>query len=81
VGTKCSLEVQQNDKTGNGGKARWQPWTRIFPEDINRRQSFNLLGEAIPDGVHGLRLMFEESSDFFGRITVYDLQIIGHVVS
>ena len=46
----------------------------IYPEDVNRRQSFNL-----PDcgSITQLNLLFNESSDFFGRITIYDLQVDG----
>jgi hypothetical protein len=29
--------------------------------------------------VQGIKLVFEESSDFFGRITVYDLMIEGQI--
>ncbi|KAI0348246.1 hypothetical protein BDW22DRAFT_1350421 [Trametopsis cervina] len=77
VGTKCSLEVQRNS-AGDDGKRSWVPWTKIFPEDINRKQSFNLPDETLPGEVHGLKITFEDSSDFFGRITVYDLQLLGH---
>ncbi len=60
----------------------WERLTQVFPEDINRKQSFDLpdLGEGAGQGVVGMKVVFEESSDFFGRITVYDLQLLGHVV-
>ncbi|KAI0053610.1 hypothetical protein FA95DRAFT_1579279 [Auriscalpium vulgare] len=73
AGTRCCLDVQYP------GSPEWHTWTRIYPEDVNRKQSFDLEAENQP--VATLRLVFEESSDFFGRITVYDLQIEGTWVS
>lgn len=52
----------------------WQELTRIYPEDANRAQMFDL---AAGEPVRAIKLVFEESSDFFGRITVYDLMIEG----
>lgn len=51
-----------------------KPLVSIYPEDVNRKQIFDL-PETPP--VQELKLVFEESSDFFGRITIYDLQIMG----
>ncbi|KAI1793074.1 hypothetical protein LXA43DRAFT_1092987 [Ganoderma leucocontextum] len=50
--------------------------------DVNRKQVFDwMVAEAdlVDAKVESMRLVFEESSDFFGRITVYDLQILGSV--
>lgn len=73
MGTQCSLEI-----SSDGDKAEWRPWTKVYPEDVNRKQTFDLPDETIQEGIRGLRIVFEESSDFFGRITVYDLQLLGH---
>jgi hypothetical protein len=48
--------------------------THIYPEDINRGQSFELKAEEevqnlVEIGVESLELVFEKSSDFFGRTT------------
>ena len=53
--------------------------TTVFPEDVNRVQVFDLrLSEQIiSGGASALKLVFEESSDFFGRITIYDLKVEG----
>lgn len=56
--------------------------TSVYPEDVNRRQTFDL---SYPDefsglnetGLDSLRIVFEESSDFYGRITIYDLSLEG----
>lgn len=56
----------------------------IYPADINGRQEFPLktesTAEVISRGIDKLRLEFEESSDFFGRITLYDLKLYGETV-
>jgi hypothetical protein len=50
----------------------WRTMTHIYPEDINRRQSFELKGEEevqnlVESGVESLKLVFEQSSDFFAQ--------------
>ena len=81
VGTTCTLLVSflgsENDKT------EWQTWTQVFPEDVNRSQSFDLPANTLPGentGIESLKIVFEKSSDFFGRITVYDVQLRGDVL-
>ncbi|KAG6840762.1 hypothetical protein C0991_004547 [Blastosporella zonata] len=77
VGTQCALYVDSEVEGGN----RWKNWTYIYPEDVNRRQSFDLPTLDHDSGIRSLKLVFEQSSDFFGRITVYDLKIEGTVIS
>jgi len=69
VGTKCSV---QKPSSGSG----WETFTRIFPEDVNRAQTFDIEAEETVK----LKLVFEESSDFFGRIIIYDLHVDGNIV-
>ncbi|KAF7969008.1 hypothetical protein HWV62_10244 [Athelia sp. TMB] len=73
VGTRCSIQFREPSDDRN-----WQSWVHIYPEDVNRQQIFDL-PEAPPadNGVETIKLVFEESSDFFGRITVYDMKIEG----
>jgi hypothetical protein len=72
VGTACLVNTRSQDAT------TWQELTRIYPEDVNRAQVFDLtLGEPVKT----IKLIFEESSDFFGRITVYNLMIEGQISS
>ncbi|KAI0286847.1 galactose-binding domain-like protein [Russula aff. rugulosa BPL654] len=72
VGTACIVNTRSQDAT------TWQELTRIYPEDVNRAQVFDLtLGEPVKT----IKLIFEESSDFFGRITVYNLMIEGQISS
>jgi len=78
VGTRCVVQIPPPD-----GAKDWQILTNIYPEDVNRRQVFDLKPIGAVDlerGFTGLRLLFEESSDFFGRITVYDLKMEGTII-
>ena len=75
VGTRCSIQF------ASPTSGEWEVVTRIFPEDNNRLQSFALTPDSpnpLDAGVEKLKLVFEESSDFFGRITIYDLRLEGH---
>ena len=77
VGTRCSIQIPSPTSGG------WDAVAKIFPEDNNRLQCFTLTPDS-PDllegGVEKLKLVFEESSDFFGRITIYDLRLEGDVI-
>ncbi|KZT08734.1 uncharacterized protein LAESUDRAFT_723653 [Laetiporus sulphureus 93-53] len=72
VGTRCTVEIPE--ETGPE-KTIWQTLVQIYPEDVNRKQIFEL--PDLQRGVKAVKLVFHESSDFFGRITVYDLQLEG----
>ncbi|KIK64324.1 hypothetical protein GYMLUDRAFT_240885 [Collybiopsis luxurians FD-317 M1] len=89
VGRTCAVHVRLNDPEKDG-KADWTLLTYVYPEDVNRRQIFSLpdlpsrlnqeSGQettAETRGISALRLTFETSSDFFGRVTVYDLSLEG----
>lgn len=53
----------------------WTTWTHLHPEDLNRRQVFELPDEG--EGIQCMRLVFEKSSDFFGRVTIYEFSVEG----
>jgi hypothetical protein len=75
VGRRCAVRI-----SGTDSNTAWQTLSHIYPEDVNRRQSFDLVPthpELLEGGVSSVKLVFEESSDFFGRITVYDLKLEG----
>jgi len=76
VGTRCAVCIPSEE----GGKKDWKTLTTVYPEDVNRRQIFDLIpskADQMSGGVLSLKLIFEDSSDFFGRITVYDLRLEG----
>lgn len=75
VGTKCAVQALVESE-----RPSWNTLTHVYPEDVNRQQKFELdLVSALPDGTDGIRLVFERSSDFFGRITIYDLKLQGTI--
>lgn len=77
VGTRCVVQVQTSTVQ------EWKPWTEVYPEDVNREQAFDLppmQGTEWEDGITAMKLVFEQSSDFFGRITLYDLTLEGHFI-
>ncbi|EIN14361.1 hypothetical protein PUNSTDRAFT_49180 [Punctularia strigosozonata HHB-11173 SS5] len=79
VGKTCIIEALPS--TGTEGD-RLLPVARIYPEDVNREQAFELPEniDISGSGVSQIKLTFEESSDFFGRVTVYNLRIQGDVL-
>ncbi|QRW17061.1 hypothetical protein RhiXN_05063 [Rhizoctonia solani] len=81
VGTRCAVYgiLHQDSQDASDALSKWQPIAQIYPEDINRRQTFRLTPGTnqidLSQGVLRLRIVFEESSDFFGRITLYNLEL------
>ena len=68
AGTRCAVQVRS-------AEGKWENKQSVYPEDVNRRQMFDLsLGD---NPIRDMKLVFEQSSDFFGRITLYDLDILG----
>lgn len=68
--------TSQGDTEDGQDQPQWRLIAQVFPEDINRRQTFALTSSGNParDLVR-LKIVFEESSDFFGRITLYNLEL------
>ncbi|KAI8334228.1 galactose-binding domain-like protein [Chlamydoabsidia padenii] len=46
----------------------------FYPQDINPMQSFPI---TCDQPIQRLKLVFEESTDFYGRITVYKFDVLG----
>ncbi|KAI8993373.1 galactose-binding domain-like protein [Pilobolus umbonatus] len=73
VGKKCvvigSLKESPNDYNVN--------LSTFYPEDINSTQLF-----PIPptQPLKRVKIVFEESTDFYGRITLYKLDVHGHII-
>ncbi|KAG2235549.1 hypothetical protein INT48_003112 [Thamnidium elegans] len=47
---------------------------RFYPQDINPTQTFNF---TATEGLKRVKIIFEEGTDFYGRITIYKLDILG----
>lgn len=88
VGLRCALFVKRQPTSSPEVDKDHEAWVlsdRLFPEDVNRRQSFSLANRTVDaleiESYIQLKLVFEQSSDFFGRIVVYDLSIEGDTVA
>ncbi|PFH52347.1 hypothetical protein AMATHDRAFT_2348 [Amanita thiersii Skay4041] len=82
VGIQCALQVLPCTIPATQS-SEWHTYTHIYPEDVNRQQFFDLpiTNESpVSAGIRAMKLLFEQSSDFFGRITVYDLKLEGFLV-
>ncbi|KAG7448516.1 uncharacterized protein BT62DRAFT_929603 [Guyanagaster necrorhizus] len=67
VATECHLQVP--DKTGV-----WITVQHLYPEDVNRAQEFELDSTKLHE-ISVLKIVMVASSDFFGRITIYNVQL------
>jgi hypothetical protein len=70
VGSQCQIWI-----TSAPAESDWTLHDQIFPEDVNRAQLFVL--KPLADPIQQIKLVFLQSTDFFGRITIYDLQLLG----
>ncbi|KAF9532090.1 galactose-binding domain-like protein [Crepidotus variabilis] len=76
VGTRCTLQIPVAETAAKG----WTTFATVYPEDVNRQQVFELKpsdSDVLEEGTSIIKFVFEESSDFFGRITIYDLRLEG----
>lgn len=62
----------------NDDDADWRCVLDFEPEDVNDKQDF-VLPENSGDKVRLLRIEFTGSSDFYGRVTIYNLDVIGTI--
>ncbi|KAI8359804.1 galactose-binding domain-like protein [Blakeslea trispora] len=46
----------------------------LYPEDINSIQTFTF---PVTEPLKRVKIVFEESTDFYGRITIYKLDVLG----
>lgn len=68
MGKDCSVESASEPN-------KWETVEPFYPEDINSSQTFHL---TKPITTRYLRFVFNSSTDFFGRIIVYSLDIFGN---
>jgi len=69
VGIECDIILIENE----GRKVV----NTIYPEDINDLQIFKLPKPIEISSTNKLQLQFNQSSDFYGRITVYIVHFEG----
>ncbi|GFO46304.1 nuclear receptor 2c2-associated protein-like [Plakobranchus ocellatus] len=69
VGKTCWIEAMQ------AGQENLSRLHEFFPQDVNQTQVFPLPEPALT--LTSLKLVFDSSTDFFGRITIYKLDLLG----
>jgi len=70
VGIDCEICLESNGKMASVFS--------FFPEDVNDLQSFPLPSNLTVESGTKLNLIFKQSSDFYGRVTVYQIQFYGN---
>ena len=84
VGCSCSLQAQPH-KLDKGRRRRhnsvasktWSKVEEIEADDDHELQSFPL---SVADETTALKVVFDETTDFYGRVIVYQLQVWGKEV-
>ena len=72
VGKDCWIEAAT--KPDPSAATDFTKHQDFFPDDSNKLQSFDISPPLDP-GLTGIRIVFSESTDFFGRITVYQVKL------
>ncbi|KAL4227992.1 Nuclear receptor 2C2-associated protein [Mactra antiquata] len=67
VGRDCWVEMKRS-KDGE-----WEKMFDFYPKDINSLQIFKAENNSEP--ISSMKIIFNNSTDFFGRITIYRLEI------
>mmetsp|Transcript_18415 Transcript_18415/g.45647 ORF Transcript_18415/g.45647 Transcript_18415/m.45647 type:complete len:168 (-) Transcript_18415:281-784(-) len=60
--------------TGGGDKPKWLKVEEIEADDDHELQTFPL---SVADETTALKIVFDETTDFYGRVIVYQLQVWG----
>jgi hypothetical protein len=74
VGSECDILSEDDGKDGNHLQQT------LFPADINELQEFKLKKCVNIATGQKLHLRFNQSSDFYGRITVYMIHFNGNLL-
>jgi hypothetical protein len=65
----------QTNTAGGGDNPRWSQVEEIEADDDHELQSFPL---SVADKTTALKIVFDETTDFYGRVIVYQLQVWGN---
>jgi hypothetical protein len=78
------LKVYRSVSPGEAESNEEQPWIQIDDayevDDDHEVQSFPLADQGSDVKASALKLVFDECTDFYGRVTVYKLQVWGKEV-
>ena len=68
VGNNCWLETSTDEEN-----EKFEKLQDIYPEDTNKLQNFDISTDGVP--CKGIKVHFADSTDFFGRITIYQMKL------
>ena len=77
--TKPLFKRQQDCEFLGSDGTEWKLICKFYPEDINSWQTFDVKAKGQTDSgpLTKLQILFKESTDFYGRVTIYKLDVIG----
>ena len=67
VGKTCWLEVSTDESDS------FKKLQDLYPEDTNKLQTFDISDDGV--SCNAIKIHFADSTDFFGRITIYQLKL------
>jgi len=76
--TECQVMIDGSEESGT----KWQALQTLHPHDNNHPQEFQIAEECLASTTGGgatqnVRIVFPDSTDQFGRVVVYKLNIYG----
>lgn len=70
AGKSCWIEVKKSEE------GQFEKASDFYPEDTNKLQKFSFSDSpTLPKGC-AFKIVFSDSTDFFGRITIYQLNLV-----
>jgi len=78
VGKNCEFMGLNSKSNDNSGPAIWTSLASFTPEDSSLLQTFEL---AEVPSITALKIHFPASTDLFGRITIYRLEVWGRLAT
>ncbi|KAI8845473.1 hypothetical protein BC829DRAFT_399463 [Chytridium lagenaria] len=77
AGQTCQVMVQEASSGETDSKSLWEEVTKVYPDDVNSTQDFDVRDAIGSRSITSLRLIFQTSYDTYGRIIVYDFNLYG----
>ena len=68
AGKTCWIETSKGDEND------FEKLQDIYPEDVNKLQTFDIKSNSVAP-CKAFKIVFADSTDFFGRITIYQLKL------
>ncbi|KAL7469944.1 hypothetical protein ACHAXS_010181, partial [Conticribra weissflogii] len=81
VGTECTV-FKKNHNIGNNDGGEWEEFEDLFidPVESSEVQVFSAEEGDSAEYCSALRIEFERSTDFYGRIVIYSFEVWGYEI-